>query len=167
MKNGDTRRGPFSCRMIAVSAMPLDAADARTNHHAGAGSGLRSSPASSRHRSDAWVAAHIAKTMKSSTLRCSFGSIQWSGLKLPSGAIRVRGTAQAMRAGRSGDVERFDLADAALARNEAPPRRFDAAAERRQHAQSGDDNTPHQSIPARPARSPVYLTPHVAHQAGE
>src|SRR6266851_637559 len=41
----------------------------------------------------------MAKMMKSSTLRCSFGSIHWSGLKLPSAP--PRGTWQAILAAKS------------------------------------------------------------------
>ena len=37
MKNGETRRGPFSFRTIAVSAMPLMPPMPGPDHHAGAG----------------------------------------------------------------------------------------------------------------------------------
>src|SRR5580704_2871888 len=50
--------------------------------------------------SSAWRAAHMAKMMKSSTLRWSFGSIHWSGLKVPS-LPSPRGITQAMRLVRS------------------------------------------------------------------
>jgi hypothetical protein len=48
---------------------------------------VRSLPSSSGCQPEsftAWSAAAMAYRMKSSTLRCSFGSIQSSGLKLPS-----------------------------------------------------------------------------------
>ena len=92
MKNGLTRRGPFSFSSSAVSAMPF-----RPPMPEPISTPLRScfscvsafQPASS----SACVAAAMAKMMKSSTLRCSLGSIQSSGLNLPS-AWGPRGTKQ-------------------------------------------------------------------------
>src|SRR5262249_15844852 len=82
-KKGAPRRGPRSLSTIAVSAMPVSPPMPEpiitpvliwSSYDAGF------QPASS----SAWCAAAMAKTMKSSTLRCSFGSIHWSGLKVPS-----------------------------------------------------------------------------------
>src|SRR3984885_9870831 len=95
MKKGDTLRGPRSLSSSAVSAMPdsppipepiMVPVAQRSCSVAGCQSAS----------SSAWRAAHIAKIMKSSTLRWSFGSIHWSGLKLPS-LPSPRGTTQAMR----------------------------------------------------------------------
>ena len=74
MKNGETRRGPFSCSVMAVSAMPSmppmpEPISTPVEFCSSLLCGCQ--PASS----SAWRAAHMAKTMKSSTLRCSFGSI--------------------------------------------------------------------------------------------
>src|ERR1700692_3505503 len=99
MKNGDTLRGPRSLRSSAVSAMPerppmpepiMVPVAQRSSSLAGCQSAS----------SSAWRAAHIAKMMKSSTLRWSFGSIHWSGLKVPP-VPSPRGTTQAMRLVRS------------------------------------------------------------------
>src|SRR5947209_11229458 len=99
MKNGDTFRGPRSFSRIDVSAIPvrppmpepiMTPLAQRSSSVAGC------QPASS----SACLAAHIAKMMKSSTLRWSLCSIHWSGLKeplLPS----PRGTTQAIRLVRS------------------------------------------------------------------
>ena len=74
MKNGETRRGPRSFKMIAVSAMPVrppmpEPIITPVWFWSSRLSGFQPASAS------AWVAALIAKMMKSSTLRCSFGSI--------------------------------------------------------------------------------------------
>src|SRR5439155_11668191 len=99
MKNGDTLRGPRSFRSSAVSAMPerppipepiiVPVAQRSSSVE---GCQLASS--------SAWRAAHIAKMMKSSTLRWSFGSIHWSGLNVPP-LPSPRGTTQAIRLVRS------------------------------------------------------------------
>ena len=98
MKNGDTRRGPFSLRMIAVSAiiesppMPepmMTPVRSRSSSSSGFQSASRS----------ACSAAAMAKRMKVSTLRWSFGDIQSSGLKVPSLPSPI-GTSQAMPVGR-------------------------------------------------------------------
>src|SRR5580704_2911025 len=99
MKNGDTLRGPRSLSSRAVSAMPdrppiPDPIMVPVAQRSSSVDGCQSASSS------AWRAAHIAKMMKSSTLRWSFGSIHWSGLKvlaLPS----PRGTTQAIRLVRS------------------------------------------------------------------
>src|SRR3984885_15074093 len=99
MKNGDTLRGPRSLSSSAVSAMPdrppipepiMVPVAQRSSSVEGC------QPASS----SACRAAHIAKMMKSSTLRWSFGSIHWSGLNVPS-LPSPRGTMQAIRLVRS------------------------------------------------------------------
>src|SRR5229473_1417720 len=99
MKNGDTLRGPRSLRSSAVSAMPdrppipepiMVPVAQRSSSVAGC------QPASS----SACFAALIAKMMKSSTLRWSFGSIHWSGLKVPP-VPSPRGITQAIRLVRS------------------------------------------------------------------
>src|SRR6266481_2776927 len=99
MKNGDTLRGPRSLRSSAVSAMPdrppipepiMVPVAQRSSSVAGCQSAS----------SSACLAALIAKMMKSSTLRWSFGSIHWSGLKLPS-PPSPRGITQAIRLVRS------------------------------------------------------------------
>src|SRR6195952_4330102 len=99
MKNGDTLRGPRSLSRIDVSAMPVSPPmpepiitplAQRSSSVAGC------QPASS----SACLAAHIAKMMKSSTLRWSLCSIHWSGLKVPS-LPSPRGTTQAIRLVRS------------------------------------------------------------------
>src|ERR1700742_1503129 len=87
MKNGDTFRGPRSFSKIDVSAIPVRPPLAQRSSSV-AGCQLASS--------SACVAAHIAKMMKSSTLRWSLCSIHWSGLKVPS-VPSPRGTTQAMR----------------------------------------------------------------------
>src|SRR6202789_1306382 len=99
MKNGETLRGPRSLSSNAVSAMPerppipepiMVPVAQRSSSVAGCQSAS----------SSAWRAAHIAKMMKSSTLRWSFGSIHWSGLKVPL-LPSPRGTTQAIRLVRS------------------------------------------------------------------
>src|SRR5262245_2531448 len=99
MKNGETRRGPLSFSTIAVSAMPVrpPIPEPIITPVLICSSRVVGFQAAS---SSAWCAAHMAKTMKSSTLRCSFGSIHWSGLKLPF-EPSPRGTWQAILAGRS------------------------------------------------------------------
>ena len=94
MKNGETLRGPRSFSSSAVSAMPRRPPmpePISTPVAQRSSSVVGCQPASS----SAWRAAHIAKTMKSSTLRWSFGSIHWSGLKVPS-LPSPRGTTQAI-----------------------------------------------------------------------
>src|ERR1700756_479812 len=99
MKNGDTLRGPRSFKRIAVSAIPerppmpepiMVPVAQRSSSVAGC----------QFASSSAWRAAAIAKMMKSSTLRWSFGSIHWSGLKVPL-LPSPRGTRQAILHGRS------------------------------------------------------------------
>src|SRR6266403_3326632 len=99
MKNGDTLRGPRSLRSSAVSAMPdrppipepiMVPVAQRSSSVAGC----------QLASSSACFAALTAKMMKSSTLRWSFGSIHWSGLKVPSLPL-PRGTVQAIRLVRS------------------------------------------------------------------
>src|SRR5262245_46825311 len=99
MKNGETRRGPLSFSTTAVSAMPVrpPIPEPIITPVLICSSRVVGFQAAS---SSAWCAAHMAKTMKSSTLRCSFGSIHWSGLKLPF-EPSPRGTWQAILAGRS------------------------------------------------------------------
>src|SRR6185437_11481952 len=99
MKNGETLRGPRSFKRIAVSAMPEsppipEPIMVPVAHFSSSVEGCQF--ASSR----ACLAAAIAKMMKSSTLRWSFGSIHWSGLKLAS-EPSPRGTTQAILLGRS------------------------------------------------------------------
>src|SRR5207245_7288762 len=99
MKNGDTLRGPRSFSSNAVSAMPdrpsiPDPIRVPVAHLASSVEGCQSASSS------AWRAAAIAKMMKSSTLRGSFGSIHWSGLKVPS-LPSPRGITQAIRLARS------------------------------------------------------------------
>src|SRR5882757_4805481 len=82
MKNGDILRGPRSLSSSAVSAMPdrppiPEPIRVPVAHLSASASGCQLASSS------AWRAAAIAKMMKSSTLRWSFGSIHWSGLKLP------------------------------------------------------------------------------------
>src|SRR5205085_7995004 len=99
MKNGDTLRGPRSLRSTAVSAMPerppmpepiIVPVAQRSSSLAGCQSAS----------SSACRAAHMAKMMKSSTLRWSFGSIHWSGLNVPL-LPSPRGTWQAILQVRS------------------------------------------------------------------
>ena len=71
--------------------------------------------------------------MKSSTLRCSFGSIQSLGLNLPS-ALAPRGMKQRDLAGEIADLELFDAARAVGAGEQRLPRRLDAAADGRDDA---------------------------------
>src|SRR5438874_8923207 len=99
MKNGDTLRGPRSFNSNAVSAMPdrppiPEPIRVPVAHLSSSVEGCQSASSS------AWRAAAIAKMMKSSTLRCSFGSIHWSGLKVPS-LPSPRGITQAIRLARS------------------------------------------------------------------
>src|SRR5579859_1610275 len=112
MKNGETLRGPRSFKSTAVSAMPesppmpepiMVPVAQRSSSVEGC------QPASSR----ACLAAAIAKMMKSSTLRWSFGSIHWSGLKLAS-EPSPRGTIQAILLGRS-DTSKVSIFRAPLA----------------------------------------------------
>src|SRR5258708_7583920 len=94
MKNGDTLRGPRSLRSSAVSAMPdrppipepIMVPVAQRSYSVAA-----CQPASS----SACFAALIAKMMKSSTLRWSFGSIHWLGSNVPS-VPSPRGITQAI-----------------------------------------------------------------------
>ena len=97
MKKGLTRRGPFSCSVNAVSAMPSrppmpEPIIVPVRHFSSSVEGRQ--PASS----SACLAAATAKTMKSSTRFDSFGSIQSSGLNAPSPS---RGTGMAILQGRS------------------------------------------------------------------
>ena len=83
MKNGDTRRGPFSFRMIAVSEIvaspPIpDPTITPVRSRSASPSGIQSASRS------ACSAAVSAKRMKLSTLRWSFGATQSSGLNVPS-----------------------------------------------------------------------------------
>src|ERR1700681_4092515 len=99
MKNGDTLRGPRSLRSSAVSAMPdsppmPEPIIVPVAHRSSSVAGCQLASSS------ACLAALIAKMMKSSTLRWSFGSIHWSGLNVPS-APSPRGTTQAIRLVRS------------------------------------------------------------------
>src|SRR6185369_14008124 len=99
MKNGETFRGPRSLSSSAVSAMPdkppiPDPIRVPVAHLSSSFSGCQLASSS------AWRAAAIAKMMKSSTLRCSFGSIHWSGLKVPL-LPSPRGITQAIRLARS------------------------------------------------------------------
>src|SRR6202040_23804 len=99
MKNGDTLRGPRSLRSSAVSAMPdsppmPEPIIVPVAHRSSSVAGCQLASSS------ACLAALIAKMMKSSTLRWSFGSIHWSGLNVPS-APSPRGTMQAIRLVRS------------------------------------------------------------------
>src|SRR6266849_5963718 len=99
MKNGDILRGPRSLSSSAVSAMPdrppiPEPIIVPVAQRSSSVEGCQSASSS------AWRAAHIAKMMKSSTLRWSFGSIHWSGLKLPS-EPSPRGITQAIRLERS------------------------------------------------------------------
>src|SRR3984957_2537384 len=82
MKNGDTLRGPRSFRSSAVSAMPdkppmPEPIMVPVAHRSSSVAGCQLASSS------AWRAAHIAKMMKSSTLRWSFGSIHWLGSNVP------------------------------------------------------------------------------------
>src|SRR6516225_2257032 len=99
MKNGETLRGPRSLSRIAVSAMPdrppmPEPIMVPVAHLSSSVDGCQFASSS------ACVAAAMAKMMKSSTLRWSFGSIHWSGLKEPS-LPSPRGTTQAILLGRS------------------------------------------------------------------
>ena len=142
MKNGDTLRGPRSFSSDRGLGDAVEAADAGADHHAGGASGLLRSSGCQSASSSAWRAAHIAKMMKSSTLRWSFGSIHWSGLKVPS-VPSPRGITQAIWLARSETSKVSILPGAALAVEDALPGRLDAAAERRNHAEPRDDNPPH------------------------
>src|SRR5215213_1706511 len=99
MKNGETFRGPRSLSSSAVSAMPdrppiPEPIMVPVAQRSSSVEGCQSASSS------AWRAAAIAKTMKSSTLRWSFGSIHWSGLNVPS-LPSPRGITQAIRLARS------------------------------------------------------------------
>src|ERR1700737_2108760 len=99
MKNGDTLRGPRSLRSSAVSAMPdsppmPEPIIVPVAHRSSSVAGCQLASSS------ACLAALIAKMMKSSPLRWSFGSIHWSGLNVPS-APSPRGITQAIRLVRS------------------------------------------------------------------
>src|SRR3984893_15385938 len=99
MKNGDTLRGPRSFKSSAVSAMPdrppmPEPIMVPVAHRSSSVAGCQLASSS------ACLAAHIAKMIKSSTLRWSFGSIHWSGLNVPP-LPSPRGTTQAIRLVRS------------------------------------------------------------------
>src|SRR3984893_16667019 len=99
MKNGDTLRGPRSLSSNAVSAMPErqpipEPIKVPVAHRSSSVAGCQLASSS------ACLAAHIAKMIKSSTLRWSFGSIHWSGLNVPP-LPSPRGTTQAIRLVRS------------------------------------------------------------------
>src|ERR1700744_601178 len=99
MKNGDTLRGPRSLSSSAVSAMP-DRPPMPEPIMVPVAQRSSSVDGCQLASSSAWRAAHIANTMKSSTLRWSLGSIHWSGLKGPP-LPPPRGPTQAMRLVRS------------------------------------------------------------------
>ena len=99
MKNGDTLRAPLSFMRTAVSAIPErppmpEPIRVPVAQRSSSVEGCQSASSS------ACLAALIAKMMKSSTLRWSFGSIHWSALKVPS-VPSPRGTMQAIRHGKS------------------------------------------------------------------
>src|SRR5215469_12283883 len=99
MKNGDTLRGPRSFSSTAVSAMP-DRPPMPEPIIVPVAQRSSSVDGCQLASSSACFAAAIPKMMKSSTLRWSFGSIHWSGLKLLS-EPSPRGTTQAILLGRS------------------------------------------------------------------
>ncbi len=83
MKNGETRRGPFSFRMIAVSAIvespPIpEPMITPVRSRSASSSGIQSASRS------ACSAAVSAKRMNGSIFRWSFGATQSSGLNVPS-----------------------------------------------------------------------------------
>src|SRR4030081_1729911 len=139
MKKGDTRRGPFSLRTIAVSAMPSSPADPRPDHHAGADLILM------RGR----LPARILDRLGGGAHRKGDELVDLALLLGLHTLIRIVGAVLAVAArnlacdlgGQVGDLEFLDAARAALALEEARPRRLDAAGERRHHPHSGDDNT--------------------------
>src|SRR4030081_3602505 len=141
MKKGDTRRGPFSLRTIAVSAMPSSPADPRPDHHAGADLILM------RGR----LPARILDRLGGGAHRKGDELVDLALLLGLHPLIRIVGAVLAVAArnlacdlgGQVGDLEFLDAARAALALEETRPRRLDAAGERRHHAHSGDDNTSH------------------------
>ncbi len=87
-------------------------------------------PASIVH---ACLAALIAKTMNSSTLRCSFGSIHWSGLYEPF-VPSPRGIMQAIWQAISKHRKRSTRDAPLLPGEDIAPGRLDAATERRHHS---------------------------------
>ena len=117
MKNGDTRRGPRSFSTIAVSAMPVEAADAGADHHAGADLILvaRGLPAGvverlrgGAHREDDEI-VDLALLLRLHPLVGIEGAVR---------AVAARNLAGDL--GRQiGDVERLDAPCAAVARRSA------------------------------------------------
>ena len=108
---------------------------------------VRGSQSASRK---AWVAAAIPKMMKSSTLRCSLGSIQSSGWNASSAP--PRGTCPAIWHGRSETSKFSTLSIRRLARQQPTPCRLHAGSDGRDHSKAGDDNSPHGSLSTPDAR---------------
>src|SRR5215469_5768793 len=107
MKNGDSRRGPFSWTVSAPSVMPGRPpipepiiTPVRSRSTASVGFQPESSTAC--------AAAASAKTMNSSILRCSLGGTHSSALNEPD-VVSPRGTWPAIFAGRS-DTSKFWIA---------------------------------------------------------
>jgi hypothetical protein len=104
IKNGETRRGPFSCRVNEVSEIPGKPPmpePSITPVLSKDSSSVGFQPASVT----ACSAAPSAKTMNSSILRWSLGATQSSALKSPD-AVSPRGTWPAIFAGRSDTSKR-------------------------------------------------------------
>ena len=124
----------------------LEAADARADHHAGGdlllfGLGLAAGILDRLRGSAHGVGDELVD------LALLLGLHPLVGIVGAVVAVAARNEAGDL-AGQVGDLELLDAARAALAGEEARPRRLDTAAERRDHSQSGDDDTSH-LMPAR------------------
>ena len=123
----------------------LDAADARADHHAGADlivvalripAGIAQRLGCRAHRKRDEV-VDLALLLGFHPLVGIIGAVA---------AVAARNRAGDL--GRQvGDLEFFDAPRAALAREQAPPRVLNPAAERRHHSQSRDDHTSHVRLP--------------------
>ena len=91
-------------------------------------------------------AAAMAKRMKLSTLRWSFGAIQSSGLNVPSDPS-PRAPRRRCRVARCAGIEPGDLPRPRLPRHQPRPGLLHAAGQRRHHAEPGYDHAPHRHPP--------------------
>ena len=141
MKNGETRRGPFSCRVMRGLGDAAQAADAGADQHAGALAVLVVSR----------LPARVVERLRAAHMRIDDELVDLAlVLRLhPLVGIEGRVAAVAARhlhgdlAGEVRGLESLDRAGAALAGDKTLPRRFDAARERRDHAETGNHHPAH------------------------
>ena len=141
MKKGEMRRGPFSRRVMRGILDALQAADAGADQDAGGvlvvGSpGLPAGVVERLRRGGHRVDDEVVD------LALLLGLHPVVGVEGAVGAVAARHLAGDL--GRQVvDLEAVDLRRAALAGEDVRPGRLDTGAERRDHAETGDDDAPH------------------------